>query len=473
MTSLYLLVISLAKRQSFLCKQFIVFHIFIIVGRHLATSIFKLLALAYFQSPLATIWSQNRALEWEMESNVIATHYVEERHTGVNIAGVIRAILDEFGIGKIVALVTDNAGNMGIAARELESEQVCCFAHTLQLAIEDGLKLPQIAKTLAAARRVVGHFSHSVLATSALLSKQDSIPALKLIQDVPTRWNSSFLMMQRLLKLRVPVYSVIFDDEYTKPGDRMILDIKDCFWKTMEDVVPVLEPLAEVTEILGKDSTPTGSSVFILLQNLISDVLKIGADDSGALKDMKQKIADGLKKRFKISERGSPENIKSPLVLAAFLDPRYKATLSKILKNEEMQELKTLVLEKMMPMQTENIRTDECDEPPKKKTKMQDIIKGDILDEVAMELSPESELEKYLAEPVRLPCPLSWWKLHQWKFQRLSKLARIYLAVPATSIPSERTFSTAGQTVTKLRSSLDPETVDQLLFINRNFKFSK
>ena len=37
-------------------------------------------------------------------------------------------------------------------------------------------------------------------------------------------------------------------------------------------------------------------------------------------------------------------------------------------------------------------------------------------------------------------------------------------------MPSERLFSTAGATISKLRSSLDSSTADQLLFINKNMR---
>ena len=49
------------------------------------------------------------------------------------------------------------------------------------------------------------------------------------------------------------------------------------------------------------------------------------------------------------------------------------------------------------------------------------------------------------------------------KFPRFGKLAKKCLAVSATSIPSERTFSTAGLTVTKL----DAGKVDQIVFLTR------
>lgn len=37
-------------------------------------------------------------------------------------------------------------------------------------------------------------------------------------------------------------------------------------------------------------------------------------------------------------------------------------------------------------------------------------------------------------------------------------------------MPSERLFSTAGATISKLRSSLDSATADHLLFINKNMR---
>lgn len=64
--------------------------------------------------------------------------------------------------------------------------------------------------------------------------------------------------------------------------------------------------------------------------------------------------------------------------------------------------------------------------------------------------------------------PLDWWREHQRLFPRLSKLAKKYLCIPATSSPSERVFSTGGNVVTCLRSSLKPENVDRLVFLSKN-----
>ena len=66
---------------------------------------------------------------------------------------------------------------------------------------------------------------------------------------------------------------------------------------------------------------------------------------------------------------------------------------------------------------------------------------------------------------------LKWWK-KQVDLPLLSKLARSYLSIPATSVPSERVFSTAGDILTATRSRLLPEHVDQLIFLKKNVQIS-
>ena len=56
--------------------------------------------------------------------------------------------------------------------------------------------------------------------------------------------------------------------------------------------------------------------------------------------------------------------------------------------------------------------------------------------------------------------PLKWWKFHSSEYPCLSKLAKKYLCVCATSSPSERLFSTSGNIVSPNRCSMKPDTVD-------------
>lgn len=63
---------------------------------------------------------------------------------------------------------------------------------------------------------------------------------------------------------------------------------------------------------------------------------------------------------------------------------------------------------------------------------------------------------------------LEWWKKNQCVFPRLSILARKYLGIPASSVPSERVFSLAGNIVNKKRSRMKPALVDSLIFLKMN-----
>ena len=60
------------------------------------------------------------------------------------------------------------------------------------------------------------------------------------------------------------------------------------------------------------------------------------------------------------------------------------------------------------------------------------------------------------------------WKLNESKILTISKLSKIYLGIPATSVTSERTFSTSGWLISKYRTRLNPELVKKIIFLNKN-----
>jgi len=59
--------------------------------------------------------------------------------------------------------------------------------------------------------------------------------------------------------------------------------------------------------------------------------------------------------------------------------------------------------------------------------------------------------------------PLQWWKSHAGEFPTLSRMARAYLLIPATSVPSEQLFSVGRQIVSDYRASLSPKHIEVLM----------
>ncbi|CAG8501341.1 10180_t:CDS:2 [Ambispora gerdemannii] len=72
-----------------------------------------------------------------------------------------------------------------------------------------------------------------------------------------------------------------------------------------------------------------------------------------------------------------------------------------------------------------------------------------------------NEIEHYISEKLtnREINVLAWWKAHQTQFPRLVRMARDYLAIPTSSVASERAFSAGGSMITNKRSSLMPKTI--------------
>lgn len=85
------------------------------------------------------------------------------------------------------------------------------FTHAINLASQKAMAVQQISRLLAKIRKIVTFFHRSTTAAHVLKTKQEllQLPIHKLIQDIPTRSNSSYDMIERCIEQQTAVYSAM------------------------------------------------------------------------------------------------------------------------------------------------------------------------------------------------------------------------------------------------------------------------
>lgn len=147
-----------------------------------------------------------------LETALLCCFLTTERHTSANLAQELEAIINEWNLKhKVVAIVTDNASNVvGAVVDIMKKKHIACFAHTLNLAVQDGLDVVKEVHTKA--KEIAAHFKRSTVSANKLAQTQreKNKPVLKVKQSTPTRWNSAYEMFRRLLEVSIIIiYNII------------------------------------------------------------------------------------------------------------------------------------------------------------------------------------------------------------------------------------------------------------------------
>lgn len=189
-----------------------------------------------------------------MVRNVIGSH------TALNLSEQLIAALNDWSLPlpsdqHSIFLITDNGRNMVNAAKMANFKWKGCFAHTLQLVVEDGLKDAKVSglKTiLSKCRSIVGHFKHSTLSSSKLTKVQEQLhlPQHHLIQDVSTRWNSQYDMLQRLIEQKDAVTLCLASMD-------AVPNLSNREWITAQEMTDVLKPFYDVTVMMCAEKYAT------------------------------------------------------------------------------------------------------------------------------------------------------------------------------------------------------------------------
>ncbi|CAG5055123.1 unnamed protein product [Parnassius apollo] len=214
----------------------------------------------------------------KLHSMVVSTTELSQHHTALNIANALRTTLTEWEIyDKVVTIVTDNSSSMKKAVKDyLQKRNHFCVAHTLNLAVKDciskdsetdhnrHLKNAAVLDIVSKSRAIVTHFKQSIKSSNTLrdMQSQMNLEIIKLKQDVQTRWNSTFYMFERLLKVKVPLSATLPLIDSPPPN------LNSTEWQILEDCVAILQPVEKISTVLSGESCPTQSIIIPLVRGL-------------------------------------------------------------------------------------------------------------------------------------------------------------------------------------------------------------
>ncbi|KAK6169740.1 hypothetical protein SNE40_020731 [Patella caerulea] len=416
--------------------------------------------------------------DWKLESKVLCTTKFDESHTAENITSFLESVMDEWDIcEKTVALVTDNASNMLLAASKLDGiTHLPCFAHTLNLAAQKGLKTDGVSRVLSKIRKVVTYFHKSTSATELLRSKQTllGLPGHKLIKDVTTRWNSTYDMVERYVEQQPAIQATLLSKDIRKK-ETDLPSLSD----SAEEIISIMKPIKTATVVMCGEETPTISIVSPLYHKLLNSFSNPVSERCRAIEIMTSAMKSDFEKRY------SGNGVDSFLHKVSALDPRFKALpyLSPVQRDLIFNLVFTEALQQHQINSDVNDDELESEIPTKITRTMQDNndcalndLLGDLFTDTDMydttkdkEDAVNEEIVNFRRDIV-IPMsanPLEWWRKNNANYPILSKLAMKYLSIPATSLPSERVFSTAGDILSAQRSTIKRNHLNALIFLKK------
>lgn len=294
--------------------------------------------------------------------------------------------------------------------------------------------------------------------------------------DMPTRWNSTFEMLVWSLSVKEALN--ILCDNISKLKD---LKITEKEWILISNICQYLRSFKTLSSVFEGEKYCTLPMVVIGV-NMLLDKLKLWAHEldhkiERATTD-EQMLYCIQAARDKIVQHYNKTNWIYCVVL--ILDPRHKVdTFSSTSWGKLLQSQAVQAFEEVFKKNYFN-KSDVSYKP------MENSKKDKVYDSVDMEFDLDitclfkkeenivhsefwrNEIQRYLSEPRANNSEdiLDWWRRHENIYPTLPKMAKDFLATPATSVPAKRLFSRAALTVTKSRNRLALDSVRSLMCLN-------
>ncbi|KAL4147851.1 hypothetical protein QTP88_002189 [Uroleucon formosanum] len=291
----------------------------------------------------------------------------------------------------------------------MEKSGLTCAAHSLQLAVNKTLLDDEIQSVLTKSSKIVCHFKHSSISMKSLEKTQQQLNLLKLtlLQYCKTRWNSSFLMLERLYIYRALVTNVLADRNITTSNIAQKLEITESEWLIIEKLLVLLKSLQALTTLFCGELESYVSMVRPLMHKIVTSHYEHGIDDDNMTERFKNTISYQLTTRFELTWK----DIVTARHVASFLDPRYKdmdhepVKAREIIRSHVLQLIESVAPTIKNPSDTEesDLKMIWCNSPSSIKAPLQDLT-------FMKNLLHYASIDKYLSQiAVKKFCGHLWY----------------------------------------------------------------
>ncbi|CAN1749920.1 Putative AC transposase [Linum perenne] len=346
-----------------------------------------------------------------------------------------------------------------------------CVAHIINLIVTYGLN--EIGVSVRRIREAVKWVTYSPARETSFkvaVNAMSIVCKKKMKLDVPTRWNSNYLMLQSMIPYEKAI--VLFKDLNKTYVDELNQKKHDGGMlgpPTLEDfekvkmMVEYLHRFYLLTNLVSGTTYITSHLFFKEMCDLLDTIRGFEMNSEEEIRAM------GARMKKKIGKYWSEECEMNPrlnkiLSIAAILDPRQKMKhIEKCLKKvygvdramDLVKEVKDTLYEmfdaykKMLtqtPTTTSNstTRTNASDLNSYANDQLQSLDNGNYV------------IDKFDI--------LGWWSSHHgMHFSILSQMARDILAIPISTVASESAFSTGGRMLNDFRTSLSLQVVEAVI----------
>ncbi|CAF1106996.1 unnamed protein product [Brachionus calyciflorus] len=511
----------------------------------------------------------------ELKNRVLCLKYLNDSHSSDYLHDSLVSIMREWNVlNKTFAINTDSGANMKGAVAKFSNDmlKLPCAAHKLNSCVTDLLNIKKIKikidknnnqkffireydklgkckdteiseqeaqrienlnfirseilkKLTSKCKRLVGLFRHSEQNTRIFRDKQDFLIKqkhlnyrTKLVQDVPTRWNSTYDMLESILANKYVLTSLSCENSSIK--NEMLSEFE---FKQVDELCKILEPLKDLTEFLSGSKYVTCSILHPAIYTLINFELPNKIINDKYLIILKDELKTILKKRYSYIL----ENDKNDFFIAAtYLDFNYKkftyvqnesesfelirraknfiknlgnkhfnANIESLSRQVNSTSTNSLQANQMSTSQivnncsqnqiTESIPLAQISRVHRKKernylNKLQDPVQQNIQTNTTNLFLEELDKEFVLYDNKNFHFDnnndskfksLDFFKIFEIELPLITKIVKIIFSVTATSVPAESLFSCAGLIQNESRNRLDPAVLDKINFVKSN-KFS-